>query len=226
MRHSPLTSMPIRTCLVLPLALSLMAGSSAALAQAERRLAPVDQAASMPDFFSFRARLQAAVARHDTAAVLAALGKDVELSFGGERGVEGFKAMWKPEAAGSLLWDTLATALALGGSFDGQGRFMAPYVASTWPRGTDFHIAVAAVAPGVQVRAAASDAAPVVASLDFSILDTADQAGEAAGWTAVKLPSGQTGYVRSPLVRSPLDYRVGFSKVAGRWQIDYFIAGD
>lgn len=218
--------MPLKTCLVLTLALSLMAGGSAALAQAQTRLAPVDQAASVPDFFSFRARLQAAVARHDTAAVLDALGKDVELSFGGDRGVEGFKVMWKPETADSLVWDTLATVLALGGSFDGQGRFMAPYVASTWPRGADFHTAIAVVGSGVRVRAAASDDAAVLASLDFSILDTADQTGEPAGWTAVKLPSGQVGHVRSRLVRSPLDYRVGFSKVAGRWQIDYFIAGD
>ena len=220
--------MTLRTCLVLALCLTAAghATHARAEAQAPTRLSPVDQAASVPDFFSFRARLQAAVARHDTAAVLDALGKDVELSFGGDRGVEGFKAMWKPEAADSLVWNTLATVLALGGSFDGQGRFMAPYVTSTWPHGVDSFTTVAAVGSGVRVRAAASDSAPVVASLDFSIVDTADQSGEAAGWVAVKLPSGQVGHVREQLVRSPIDYRIGFSKQAGRWQIDYFIAGD
>ena len=92
-----------------------------------RRLEPVDQAATVPEFFSFRARLQAAVARHDTAAVLAVLSPAVKLSFGGDDGVEAFKAMWRPDAPDSGLWDTLATALALGSSFDAQGRFAAPY---------------------------------------------------------------------------------------------------
>jgi hypothetical protein len=218
--------MPLRTCLALALCLTAAGHTAQAQGLTPPRLAPVDQAASVPDFFSFRAQLQAAVARHDSAAVQAALGKDVELSFGGEHGIEDFKAMWKPQAADSLLWDTLATVLALGGSFDGRGRFVAPYVTSTWPRDVDLYTAVAAVGSGVHARAAASDAAPVVANLDFSIVDTADQSGEPAGWVGVQLPSGQVGHVRSTQVRSPIDYRIGFSKVEGRWQIDYFLAGD
>lgn len=219
-----------RFALTLPLglALSLLAPLPALAAQppALQRLDPVDQAATVPDFFTFRARLQAAVARHDTAAVLDALSKDVELSFGGERGVADFKTMWRPEAADSTLWDTLGTALALGGSFDAKGRFQAPYVASTWPRSMDFRIGIAVVGSGVRARAAAAETAAVIASLDFSIIEQADQSGEPAGWVAVNLPTGQIGHVRASLTRSPLDYRVGFSKHAGRWLIDYFIAGD
>ncbi|WP_422010981.1 hypothetical protein [Roseateles sp.] len=218
--------MLLRTGLVLALCLTTAGHVAQAQGQTPPRLPPVDQATSVPDFFSFRARLQAAVARHDGAAVLAALGKDVELSFGGEHGIEDFKAMWKPDTADSLLWDTLATVLSLGGSFDGHGRFLAPYVTSTWPRGSDIYTAVAAVGSSVNVRAAASDTAPVVANLDFSIVDTADQSGEPTSWVGVKLPSGQVGHVRSTQVRSPIDYRIGFSQVQGRWQIDYFLAGD
>lgn len=197
-----------------------------ARAQTPARLLPVDQAASVPDFFSFRARLQAAVAQHDTAAVLDALSKDVELSFGGDHGLDDFKTMWKPEAADSLLWETLATTLALGGSFDKNCRFIAPYTFSRWPQGLDGFSHVVAVGTGVRVRSAANDAAAVVASLDFSIVETADPSGEPDGWVAVKLPSGQIGHVRDRLMRSPLEYRVGFSKQAGRWKIDFFIAGD
>lgn len=190
------------------------------------RLEPVDQAATVPEFFSFRARLQAAVARHDTAAVLAVLSPAVKLSFGGDDGVEAFKAMWRPDAPDSGLWDTLATALALGGSFDAQGRFAAPYTYSRWPPGIDVFSHVVAVGRGVRVRAAADEAAAVIGQLDFEIVGLADLTGERNGWTAVKLPSGQVGHVRSTLVRSPLDFRVGFAKKDGRWQIDYFIAGD
>ena len=57
---------------------------------------PVDEAASVPDFFSFRAQLQAAVARRDVAVVLGALSRDVKLSFGDDAGIEDFKRIWQP----------------------------------------------------------------------------------------------------------------------------------
>jgi len=98
------------------------------------RLLPVDEAASVPDFFSFRAQLMAAVARHDTAFVLGALANDVERSFGGHQGIEDFKTLWRPEAADTELWDVLGSTLALGGSFSADGTFTAPYVFSKWPR--------------------------------------------------------------------------------------------
>lgn len=223
-RPYPAVMMLLRTCLALALCLNTV--GPAAQAQTPARLAPVDQAAAVPDFFSFRASLQAAVARHDIAAVLAALGPDVELSFGGEHGAEDFKTLWTPEAADSPLWGTLATVLALGGSFDGQGRFTAPYVTSAWPRHIDSYTSVAALGSQVPVHAAAGDTAPIVARLDFSIVALADPTGEPAGWVAVTLPSGRVGHVRAALVRSPIDYRIGFSRTTGRWRIDFFLAGD
>src|SRR5687767_3243003 len=64
-------------------------------AAAQPAFPPVDEASTVPDFFSFRAQLQAAVARRDTAAVEAALDPAVRLSFGGESGLDGFRRMWK-----------------------------------------------------------------------------------------------------------------------------------
>ena len=61
----------------------------------QTRLVPVDQAASVPDFFSFRARLQGAVARHDMDAVVSVLSADIALSFGGDAGHDAFIRMWK-----------------------------------------------------------------------------------------------------------------------------------
>jgi hypothetical protein len=40
---------------------------------AQQPFLPVDEASSRPDFFSFRAQLQRAIARHDTVALLARL---------------------------------------------------------------------------------------------------------------------------------------------------------
>ena len=71
----------------------------AALAQVSLR--PIDQAASQPDFFTFRAHLQAAVARRDIPAILAVVHKDIKNSFGGDNGIEEFKKKWELEKENS-----------------------------------------------------------------------------------------------------------------------------
>ena len=86
-------------------------------ALAQSRLLPVDQAALVPDFFSFRAQLAAAIARRDFLFLLSVLSKEVKLSFGGDAGVEDFNKIWKPAAPDSRVWDVLGTTLALGGTF-------------------------------------------------------------------------------------------------------------
>lgn len=52
------------------------------------KLLPVDEAVRDPEFFAFRAQLQAAVARHDAEAVLAAVDPNIQTSFGSGGGIE------------------------------------------------------------------------------------------------------------------------------------------
>lgn len=195
-----------------------------ALSQPELR--PVDEAASVPDFFSFRAHIQSAVARRDVSAVLAALHKDVKLSFGGDSGVEDFKKVWRPAAPNSPLWETLGTVLALGGTFAPDRTFTAPYVFTQWPSDVDAFTHMAAVGSGIRVRSAPNSSAPVIASLTFTIVELEETQPQGERWARVKLRDGRTGFVDSRFVRSPVDYRINFAKVDGRWQITFFLAGD
>lgn len=192
----------------------------------QTRLLPVDQAASVPDFFSFRARLQLAVARRDANAVLAVLARDVKLSFGGDAGVDSFKAMWKPTAPDSTLWETLAAVLSLGGTFASDGSFTAPYVFTQWPQGKDAFEHMAAIGSGVRVRSAASADAPVVGALDFSVVELAEPPAADAAWVKIKLSADRTGFVGREFLRSPIDYRIRFARLDGRWQVVFFLAGD
>lgn len=202
-------------CLVLPLS-----------AWPQARLAPVDQAATVPDFFSFRARLQAAVARRDVAETTAAFSRNVKLSFGGDVGPQAFERLWRPRAPDSTLWATLGTVLALGGTFSGDASFTAPYVSARWPQGLDAFDHVAVLGAAVRVRESPQAGAPTLGLLDHAIVEVAEPAAAAAPWVKVKLPSGQAGYVDSRMVRSPIDYRVRFARMDGRWQIVSFLAGD
>lgn len=199
---------------------------SPAVSRAQTRLLPVDQAASVPDFFSFRAQLQVAVARRDVQAVVSALSRDVKLSFGGDEGVDAFHRLWKPAAPDSRLWEALAAVLALGGTFSTDGSFTAPYVFATWPRDKDAFTHMAAIGTNIRVRSAPSTSAEVIEALDYAIVESVDgQAGDAQ-WAQIRLSPKQTGFVDGRFLRSPIDYRINFARRDGRWQIVFFVAGD
>jgi hypothetical protein len=195
---------------------------------APQQLLPIDEAPRHHDFFSFRAQLQAAIARHDVEAVVGVVNKDIRNSFGGDDGIDGFRRIWKPNEADSTLWAELGAILALGGTFSGDQSFTAPYVFSRWPDRFDGFEHVALVASDVRVREAPRSDAATLTSLSFAILPVVRSNGivEVDGWTAVQLEGRKTGYVATRLARSPIDYRAMFNKIDGRWQMTFFAAGD
>lgn len=191
-----------------------------------RPLRPVDEAALQPDFFGFRARLQAALARHDAAALRAVLHPGIKNSFGGDDGLAGFEAAWRPDDPASAVWETLAGVLALGGSFAPDGSFVAPYVFSRWPERVDAFTHLAVVGSAVRVRVAPRPDAHPLTSLDYGIVETASTQPQDEAWHAVRLPDGRAGFVDRRFVRSPIDYRAAFARIGGRWQMTLFLAGD
>ena len=101
--------------LLIALLIALLAIPATPAASAQNDFRPVDQAAAQPDFFAFRTQLQAAIARRDIQALLAVVHKDIKNSFGGTDGVDEFKQIWELDKPGTLIWETLARVLALGG---------------------------------------------------------------------------------------------------------------
>ena len=206
--------------------------ASAAQAQVAKLL-PVDEAARDPGFFVFRARLLEAVARHDTAALLDAVDPNIKIGFGGNDGIAAFRETWKLQNGHeSPLWAELGLVLALGGSFQAEGLFAAPYVFSRWPETSDAFEHVAVLATDVRVRAAPSLDSKILAALSFDVVKLS-QAGRSRltpeqlkEWTAVELKGGRTGYMASRYVRSSVGYRALFNKVNGRWRMTAFVAGD
>jgi hypothetical protein len=195
-------------------------------------LLPIDEASRRPDFFTFRAHLQRAIARRDWPAVLAVVHPKIRNSFGPDDGLATFRETWKAESADSALWETLGAVLALGGSFDQAGSFMAPYVYSRWPGTFDGFEHVAVIGSRVRVRAAPRADADVLAALSYAILrlqtgaDSQIAPAMTDDWTAVALAGGRTGFIASQYVRSPIDYRAIFAEEGGRWRLMALIAGD
>ena len=196
-------------------------------------LAPVDEAAEDPSFVLFRARLLEAVATRDTAFVLAHLDPSVKVSFGGDDGAEGFRRIWLERTSEPTLWTELASFLPFGSTYEtdpvhlrsnAEARATAPYWFSAWPDDFDAFEHFLVIGENVNVRAAPSVDAPVLAQLSHAIV-RAESYGDDA-WAPILLESGQEGYVARRFVRSPIGYRMGFDKMDGRWRITFFVAGD
>ncbi|MEP7028921.1 MAG: SH3 domain-containing protein [Candidatus Eisenbacteria bacterium] len=195
-------------------------------AVAQPALRPVDEASKHPAFAAFRDSLCAAIERHDVDAVLAAADSNIKLGFGGDDGIAVFEKQLRAPDTG--VWRELAGTLALGGTFEAERRFVAPYVFSLWPDSLDAFEHVAITGSGVRVRARPSLRGEVLGARSYAIVSLAPGRGRPAmrGWTAVLRPGGGTGYVASRYVRSPVGYRAFFVPDGGSWKMTMFLAGD
>lgn len=198
------------------------------MAIAEPRLPPVDEASRNPAFLEFRADLRAAIARRDVDFVLAVVDSSIKNGFGGDDGIAAFERQWQPRSPSSLLWRELGSTLSLGGSFDPDGRFIAPYVFSRWPESIDAFRHLAVTSSGVRVRAQPSLDGAIVGKLSHAIVPRATRQSlpENSAWTAIRRANGRTGYVANQFLRSPIGYRAFFVPVNGRWKLVMFLAGD
>lgn len=214
------------------LAAALLMTQAASGAAQTGKLLPVDEAVRDPELFAFRARLQAAIARRDTEALLAAVDPKIKNTFGGDDGIEAFQRLWKLNERDSRLWEELGLVLALGGSFQNEDNFVAPYTFSRWPDSFDSFEHVAVLGRNVRVRAEPRSESAVLTSLSFDIVPLWGTGREkmtpeqSRSWTAVKLRDGRTGYISSRFVRSPVAHRVFFTRTGGGWRLTFFVAGD
>jgi hypothetical protein len=221
----------LTTLLVLVAAATLLGGAVAPGAQKSPyvELRPVDEASQQADFFTFRAHLQAAIGRRDRAALLSAVSANIRISFGDDNGRDAFERQWHLDSADSELWGTLGATLALGGTFEENGTFVAPYTFSRWPDNLDAFEHVVVVGARVRIRAAPSLDGDTIGAVSFAVLPLARASGQGTStpeWTAVQLDGRRTGYIASRYVRSPIDYRAIFARVGDGWQLITFVAGD
>jgi hypothetical protein len=177
---------------------------------------PRDEAARKPDFFSFRAQLQMAVARRDLQAVLAVTDPEIKTSFGNDDGIAEFRRQLTDPAGEH--WKQLATVLALGGWFEDDGSFIAPYTSACSDGGE-----VVITGSNVRIRSKPSSTATTLSSVSFVVL-VAQYVDEE--WYEVELEGKAKGFVAAAYARDPIDYRASFKRVRGQWKMTVFIAGD
>jgi hypothetical protein len=177
-------------------------------------LCPIDEGPKDAEFERFRTQLREAVRQRNVTMLLPLVDENIRTSFGGTGGHEDLRSRLNDE-----LWAELAQIVDLGGTFR-EGMFWTPYVYSAWPESVDAFQHVAAIRNGVAIRAEPSASAPVVATVDWAILELTGTANP-SGWLHVR-----QGWVARADVRSPVGYRAGFLKRDGAWRMNALVAGD
>ena len=105
--------------------------------------------------------------------------------------------------------------------------FWAPYVYSRWPEEFDAFEHAAVTRASAPLHEQAGEQAPEVARLDWAVVRLVDSPNSATdAWRQVRVRDGKTGWVRGEDLRSPIEYRAGFRKIAGEWKMSIFLAGD
>lgn len=189
-------------------------------------LAPIDEAINDPEFFTYRARLQAAIAMRDVDAVIAMTDPNVKLGFGGDDGAERLRQNLIGANA-PRLWAGMARILALGGAFEG-GMFQAPYYFARWPEGADSLECGVIVGRNVNLRREPAADAPVVASSSYDLVRrmVPGVSNVPEGWSAVELRNGRRAFVRNEYFGAPVGLRALFNRVNGQWRLTALVSGD
>ncbi len=189
-------------------------------------LLPVDEATSDPEFFTYRGRLQAAIAARDVEAVIAMADPDVKLGFGGDDGAERLRQNLTGANA-QRIWAEMGRILALGGAFEG-GMFQAPYYFARWPHGADSFECGVIVGRNVNVRREPATGAPVITTASYDLVRhmVPGVSNLPEGWTAVEMRNRRLGYVRNEYFGAPIGVRALFNRVNGQWRLTALVSGD
>ena len=195
------------------------------------KLLPVDEASRDPEFLAYREELLRAVRSGNVEGVVALADPTIRTTFGAGGGAADFRRMLREPG----MLRELEQVLILGGSFRGEGAqrsFWAPYVYSAWPDAHDPWETLAVISENVPLLRVPDRATVPDALLSYDLVERVSppQPPAAAApepqFIEVATADERRGWVSSSSLRSHVGYRAGFMKVAGRWRMNAFVAGD
>ena len=187
------------------------------------RLYPVDDTARDPAFRSFVKKLRSAVETRNTKALRKLVNNEVVVGpADDDAGWAKFYARWRPDDADSELWPALSDLLSLGFIREHPRLFLSPYLVWRFPRALNMATHLVVIRDKAALRGTPSIRAPAPVSVSFEIVEQLGQpeSGEGLGrWVRVRTVRGETGYLNTRDVMSPLMPRAQFGMRHGRWTL-------
>ncbi len=210
-----------------------------------RKMYPRDESSTDTAFSAFKQRVLEAAERGDLRTLREALAPTLSYNFDTGTPDQVVRDFGLGEG---VPWRALRDALRLGAVRTRDEEFSAPYVSAD-----DQSVEVNAIQDelvvtglNVRVRRSPDTRAEVVDWLSYDVVsqvsnvvsnlsrpylqanafENDDTPSGPDAWAHIRTPSGETGYVYGRFIRSPLDWRFRFGKVAGAWKIVALAVGD
>lgn len=115
----------------------------------------------------------------------------------------------------------------MGGAFQGDSMFIAPYVTACWPHPVDCYEFYAILYDSVAAYEDRDEISALVATLSFDIVKQIQEVGKWEDpFMRVRLHDGREAYVERRKARHAIDYRAYFVRRDCVWLMRYFIDAD
>lgn len=188
---------------------------------------PVDDSGKDKSFYEFRKKLLMAIKEKNLNFIKEHLNKEVEYSFSGGGSSQDFIKKLNDE-----LWSELKKATELGCVYyieNDRNKFIAPYTFVNFPESFDCFEYATVINKDTPIYEKDNMDSKIIEKISYKVIkliEPDDGTFKNKAFTKIQLPNGILGYIESTNIRSPIDYRVSFSKISDTWVIDAFVSGD
>jgi hypothetical protein len=185
----------------------------------------IDEGKSDSSFMNFRKELTNAVSGKDTQFIISKLDSNIISGYGDDSGIKNFSEIYLKNDKINL-WEIMKRIIPLGGTFNyNHDFFTAPYIFANWPDTLDAAKNTAIIGDSVRVYDEPCTCANVIYRFTYDIVKIDDTYFNRKEWEEVFLPDNTKGFIENKYVYSPLDYRLGFSRINNKWKINFLISG-
>ncbi len=203
------------------------------------QLMPKDDSVSDKDFSRFIAKFKKDVKDRNIESLKKSIAADIVYSYGEDDGIKGFMKSWELDrnSKNSGFWDEMGKILSLGSAYNNEEKtaHAFPYLFVTFPPDYDSFEYAAVTGKKVNVRKTPSSKSAVIETVDYEIVKQINVEpdpkkekidGYTGIWVNVMTASGNTGYIFSRHLHSPIGYRAIFEKQGKSWKLTAFVSGD
>lgn len=196
----------------------------------ERKLPPVDEAASDASWIRFKKRLQAAIDSRDKQYLLSILDKNVRNQTEKTRGVAQFRRQWELDTPDTTVWRELQTALQLGSAWfkreKGPRELCVPYLLAKWPFDVEPVNNAVVISRETTMQAEPSNTSAALGMLSYDIVavsdwEVDDKTDPRQKWVRIR-HGNRDGFVLEEHVRSPIEQAACFVKSGNGWRMTAF----
>ncbi|MCW7470240.1 SH3 domain-containing protein [Leptospira kanakyensis] len=197
-------------------------------------LKPTDASREDKDFFSFKQKLEKAIQEKNIKFIESVIDPQISFDFSEDgMGKSNFLKHWKlkQNPKNPEFWNELSQTVNLGFTFKDQ-IWSAPFLFNQTPESIDQYSYSLITGSVVNVRDKPSTKGKILTQLSWEFVkneydetNPKPSSKEPCNFKKVCISDGQIGYICEQYLRSPLGYRVGFSKKKNSWSMIFFVEG-